>query len=43
MNISLIVVLVLLIVVNYYYIEQFNRMNQDIKSIKRYIEEKKDL
>lgn len=43
MSISLIIVLVLLLVVNYYYIEQFNRMNQDIKSIKKYIEGKKDI
>jgi hypothetical protein len=42
MNISLIVVLAILIIVNYYYIELFNRMNQDIKVIKKYIEEKKN-
>lgn len=42
MNFSLIIVLVLLIVINYYYIDQFNRMNKDIKTIKQILEEKKN-
>lgn len=42
MNFSLIIVLVLLLVINYYYIDQFNRMNKDIKSIKASLEEKKN-
>ena len=42
MNFSLIIVLVLLLVINYYYIDQFNRMNKDIKSIKALLEEKKN-
>lgn len=41
MSITLIIVLAMLIVVNYYYIEQFNRMNQDIKTIKHFIEDLK--
>lgn len=41
MNFSLIIVLAILIIINYYYIEQFNRMNKDIKTIKQLIEEKK--
>ena len=41
MNFSLIFVLALLIIINYYYIDQFNRMQQDIKTIKHILEEKK--
>lgn len=42
MNISLIIVLVFLIITNYYYIDQFNKMYQDIKSIKKtLVDEKK--
>jgi len=42
MNISLIIVLVFLIITNYYYIDQFTKMYQDIKSIKKtLVDEKK--
>jgi hypothetical protein len=42
MSIWIIVFLAVMIVVNYYYIEQFNRMNADVKVIKHHIEEMKE-
>jgi hypothetical protein len=37
----MIILVSLLIVTNYYYIDQFNKMNKDIKIIKKLVEDKK--
>ena len=39
MNIWAILIVVLLIVINYYYIDQMNKMIQDVKDIKKLVEQ----
>jgi hypothetical protein len=41
MNYLMIILVSLLLVTNYYYIDQFNKMNKDVKTIKRLLEDKK--
>lgn len=42
MNYLTLIFIALLLVTNYYYMEQFNKMNKDVKTIKKILEEKKN-
>jgi len=39
MSIWPIIFILILIVINYYYIDQFTKMHQDVKDIKKYVED----